>query len=117
MCRVALHLQLAASHSLTQDPQHNRAVTNALPSRSRAVDSVQTRQSSAERDLLAEQQERSNDAAAVAEYEAADVAIAAEAAVLSSCAMARQVLEQLQGLGSAVTALMVSTFDKAFTVD
>ncbi len=86
----------------------------ALPAVVGAVDSIQTRQSSAERDLLAQEQEhRSREASASgpAATEPA-AAAAAEAAVLASCEVAQQVLQQLQYLeASEVVGLMVHTPD------
>lgn len=101
-CRIALHLQLAMQQTSRQERQHSRAVVPALSAASRAVDSIHTRQSTAEQDMLAQQQEHGH----VADTSAA----AAANAVMSSCEVARQVLEQMQGLGACkVAALMVCT--------
>jgi len=83
----------------------------ALPAAVGAVDSIQTRQSSAERDLLAQEQEyrnREGSATVSAVTEPAAVT-AAEAAVLASCEVAQQVLQQLQCLeASTIVGLMVN---------
>ncbi len=81
----------------------------ALPAAIGAVDSIQTRQSSAERDLLAQEQEHSNrGGAATGPAVTETAAAAAEAAVLASCEVAQQVLQQLQCLeASEVAGLMV----------
>ena len=63
----------------------------------RAVDSVQTRQSSAERDVFAEQQQ----AVAAAASSGAGLAAAAEDAVMTSCEVAQQLLQQLEELGTS----------------
>jgi len=110
-CRVALHLHIASTQNLPQEQQqHSGALVAALPAVVRAVDSIQTRQSSAERDLLAQEQEyrnREGSATVSAVTEPAAVT-AAEAAVLASCEVAQQVLQQLQCLeASTVVGLMV----------
>lgn len=81
----------------------------ALPAVVRAVDSIQTRQSSAERDLLAQEQEHKNrEGSAAGSAVTEPSAAAAEAAVLASCEVAQQVLQQLQCLeASTVVGLMV----------
>ena len=109
-CRVALHLQIASTQSLPQEQQqHNRALVTARPAVIGAVDSIQTRQSSAERDLLAQEQEhRNREASATGPAMTEPPAAAAEAAVLASCEVAQQVLQQLQCLeASTVVGLMV----------
>ncbi len=109
-CRVALHLQIASTQSLPQEQQqHSRAPVTALPAAVGAVDSIQTRQSSAERDLLAQEQEHSNrEGSATGPAVTETAAAAAEAAVLASCEVAQQVLQQLQCLeASTVAGLMV----------
>jgi len=82
----------------------------ALPAVVGAVDSVQTRQSSAERDLLAQEQEhRNREASATGPAVTETAAAAAEAAVIASCEVAQQVLQQLQCLeASTVVGLMVN---------
>ncbi|KAL0037621.1 hypothetical protein WJX77_005190 [Trebouxia sp. C0004] len=88
--RVALHLQIASTELL---PQKHQQDSRALPALVGAVDNIQTRQSSAERDLLAQEQEHRD-----RESYGIGSAAAAEAAVLASCEVALQVLQQLQCL-------------------
>ena len=109
-CRAALHLQLASTQSLPQEQQqHNRAPVAAHPAVVGADDSIQTRQSSAERDLLAQDQEcNSRGCSATGLAVTETLTAAAEAAVLASCEVAQQVLQQLQCLeASTVAGLMV----------
>ncbi len=109
-CRVALHLHIASTQNLPQEQQqHSGALVAALPAVVRAVDSIQTRQSSAERDLLAQEQEHKNrEGSAAGSAVTEPSAAAAEAAVLASCEVAQQVLQQLQCLeASTVVGLMV----------
>lgn len=109
-CRLALHLQVASTQSLpSEQQQHSRALVAARPAVIGAVDSIQTRQSSAERDLFAQEQERSNrGGSATGSAVTEPAAAAAEAAVLASCEVAKQVLQQLQCLeASTVAGLMV----------
>lgn len=109
-CRVALHLQIASTQNLPQvQQQHSRALVAAPPAVEGAVDGIQTRQSSAERDLLAQEQEhRNREGSATGPAVTETAAAAAEAAVLASCEVAQQVLQQLQCLeASTVVRLMV----------
>lgn len=96
VCRIALHLQLIAVSNLHHD-QQARADTTALSFMARAVDIVQTRQSSAERDVYAEQQQ----AVVAAASSGAGLAAAAEYAVMTSCEVTQQLLQQLEELGTS----------------
>lgn len=109
VCRVALHLHLAADHTLA--PKPHLPGTAALADQAEAsgsFESISIRQSDAEPDLLAHQGDSRHDNPAAAASATGGSAAAVEAAVLASCEVAGQVLQQLQALeASTVTGLMV----------
>ena len=106
---MALHLHLAAEDSLAPK-QHSpgRAALTDQAAASGPCESIHMRQSDAEPDLLAQQGDSRHDNPAAAASAAGGSAAAVEAAVLASCEVAGQVLQQLQALEAAtVTGLMV----------
>ncbi|DBA71994.1 TPA: hypothetical protein ACH3X2_010737 [Trebouxia sp. C0005] len=111
--RVALHLQIASTQNLPQvQQQHSRALVAAPPAVEGAVDGIQTRQSSAERDLLAQEQEhRNREGSATGPAVTETAAAAAEAAVLASCEVAQQVLQQLQCLEASTVVGLMNTVE------
>lgn len=106
---MALHLHLAADHTLAPKPQlPGRAALTDQAAASGPFESIHVRQSDAEPDLLAQQGDSRHGNPAAAASATGGSAAAVEAAVLASCEVAGQVLQQLQALeASTVTGLMV----------
>ena len=106
---MALHLHLAAEHTLAPKQQLlGRANLTDQAAASGPFESIHVRQSDAEPDLLAQQEDSRHNNTTAAASATSGSSAAVEAAVLASCEVAGQVLQQLQALdASTVTGLMV----------